>query len=188
VKELYPAGTIRIDRRSKIPDGATLRILALDTRGLYRPFDRKIGVKDATARARFPAGRVIAGIFDREGHALSMMRPAMLRAGDNIRTSMREPGTQNCVVLAILNRWIPRPPLPSCTGHLLVDGRAIRPDVDMQAFDRVVLTWYGVRSQGAGVVNLRCGSETLLTAQIRLRHGSIATIRARLPPVTRPKE
>jgi hypothetical protein len=60
LKPVYPAGSVQLDLKTEIPTGGTFRILTLDTRERYRPFDRRISSANAKRPVRVPVGRVIA--------------------------------------------------------------------------------------------------------------------------------
>jgi hypothetical protein len=74
-KQMFPAGSVQLDKKTSVPVGATFRLLALNTRARFRPFDRKIANANASRQVRVPVGRVIAGVFDSGGRALLLSPP-----------------------------------------------------------------------------------------------------------------
>jgi hypothetical protein len=180
LKPMYPAGSVQLDVKTTMPIDGTLRLLSLDSRARYRPFDRRILTTHAKESVRVPVGRVIASIFDDGGRALSLSRPLSVTKGGTTPIVPDYSRMRGATVLTILNRFV-RHTLPSCNGTLVTETQRLRPDIDMQAYDRIVFAWYGVQAVGRGRLELRCGGKNLLTQQLRLRRGAIETIRAALP-------
>jgi hypothetical protein len=177
-KPLFPAGKVEI-QGERIPSGATLRVLSLRTARNYRPFDRVIKPVGATYTFRIPAGRIIAGVFDAAGNALSLSAPHVVQGGHIERVALRSART-TATLLVILDRFVSRLPLPPCAASLTIGNRRqSRPTVDLQAHDRVVLVWYDLDA-GDARLDFRCRSGQTFTRTQHLREGRVATIRTRL--------
>jgi len=177
-KPLFPAGNVEIEGET-IPSGATLRVLSLRTARTYRPFDRVIRPAGRSRSFRIPAGRVIAGVFDAAGNALSLSAPHVLEQGRTQRISL-ESARRTAALLVVLDRFVRRPPLPRCVSSLTIgDRRQPRPTVDLQAHDRVVLVWYDLDA-GDARLDFRCRSGQTLTRTLILAERRVATIRTRL--------
>jgi hypothetical protein len=97
------------------------------------------------------------------------------------------PNEQTTVVLAVLNRFVHYLPLPDCTGMLAMDRRIRQPDINMQAYDRIVLTWYNVAEHGNARVQVRCSTGDVLIEHVHLQHGAIETIRTQFASAQPPK-
>ena len=180
LKPVYPAGSVQLDAKTDMPAGGTFRILTLDTRERYRPFDRRISSENAKKRVRVPVGRVIASIVDHNGRALSLSRPQRVTTGTTTVISPNRTDVRSTVVLAILDRFVSHLPLPNCNGALVTKTQRRRPDIDMQAYDRIVFAWYAVPALGKVRLEVECGTENLLMRQVRLERGAIETIRSTL--------
>jgi hypothetical protein len=161
-KPLFRAGTVRIED-DPIPAGATLRVLSLQTARTYRPFDRVIKRGGRTHSFRIPAGRVIAGIFDPAGNALSLSVPVLVERGRAERVAFKH-ARKSATLLVILDRFVGHPPLPRCTSSLTIGNRRQpRPSVNLQAHDRVFssgTTWLqAMRGWIFTVSQFRCSQE-----------------------------
>ena len=180
-KPLFPAGTLEIDH-NPIPPGATFRVLSLQIERNYRPFDRVIKPGSRTHTLRVPAGRVIAGVFDAAGNALSLSRPVVVEQGRTASVAFDPRVTTT--LLVILDRFVGHPPLPSCEASLTIEGRVHPgPAIDLQAHDRVVLVWYDIKT-GDAQFDFRCGSDQTLNRALQLPSDKVTTIRTRLKTTT----
>lgn len=181
-KPLFRAGTVRIED-DPIPAGATLRVLSLQTARTYRPFDRVIKRGGRTHSFRIPAGRVIAGIFDAAGNALSLSKPHVVQQGRTERMVPRRARTA-ATLLVILDRFVGHPPFPRCASSLTIGNRRqSRPIVNLQAHDRVVLVWYDLDA-GDARLDFRCKSDQTFARTLRLTEGNVTTVRTRLKTTT----
>jgi hypothetical protein len=128
---------------------------------------------------RIPAGRIIAGVFDAAGNALSLSAPHVVEQGRTQRISFSSART-TATLLVIFDRFVRRPPLPRCVPSLTIGKRRqSRPTVDLQAHDRVVLVWYDLDA-GAARLDFRCRSGQTFTRTLHLGERRVATIRTRL--------
>jgi hypothetical protein len=123
---------------------------------------------------------MIAGVFDASGHALTLTRPQSVTAGYTTMIHPLKANNQSANVVAIFNRMVSRRLAPVCNSRLTVSLLKKTPDVDMQAYDRLVLVWYDVPAPSQARLEVRCGVEPPLTRRIRVEKGGIETIRETL--------
>lgn len=179
---LHPAGSVKLDPTTKMPAGSTFRLLSLDPVRDSRPFDRRIASVHANRQVAIPIGRVIAGVFDRDGRVLSLSKPKRVEAGIVTAVSPEKPENGRAALLAVLNRYVAPRALPVCEGSLILpDSSEEHPSVDLQAHDRVVLVWYDLPLASVARLELRCGGRLPFTQDVGLHAGAIVGVRADLP-------
>lgn len=175
-KTMYPSGEVQLSESVRVPPDATFRLISLEKVGTYRPFDRRIGSAHATASVRVPVGRVIAGVFDRNGRAVSLSRPQDVTAASRAVLRPEVPPRGKADVVAVLSRsvgrWVP------CSVALITSrGRVIHPTINLQTPDRIVAAWYGLMAPDAVRMNVTCGKRKPLVRKLRLSSGTIETVR-----------
>lgn len=177
MKTMFPAGTVKLDARVPMPDGATFRLVSLERVENHRAFDRRIAKTNSTPSVRVPVGRVIAGIFDRDGRALSLSRPQSIELAKMTTVHPEQPNRGKAHVLAVLERSSANPSNVQCVADLL----ATTSTVSVQTDDRMVLVWYDLPAPSTTELTVRCGTNQPLIQTVHLDPRTIRTIRAPLP-------
>lgn len=179
VLETVPSGEVGLLRASG--EAATFRALSIDTfragATLQRSFDRRVKATDSRP-VRMPTGRIVAGLFDDKGDAITLSRPTTLAANQIIHPSLSVPRATN--ILVILER-----PKTHNSGeqevdvHLSIDEKAATPDVLIDAADRIIAIWY---EQSGRHAQLRTKSTTLMAKPVDLpiAPGRTYTVRSTL--------
>lgn len=180
-KPLYPAGSVQLDSKVVVPAGSTFRILSLDTIGAYRPFDRRLAASNTRRPFRVPVGRLVAGVFDPGGRALLLSRLQRITAGYTTVVLPTKARAGSAIVVAVFDRLVSRRLSPVCNVGLIISKRfSTASDIEMQAYDRLVLIWYDLPAPGEGRLEVRCGVDPPLNRLVHLQQGAIATIRETL--------
>ena len=176
IAPVVPAGTLSVAADVQIPAEAGIRLLGLSAEflGSWQPaFERR--VRPSARGALMPAGRAIAGIFDRKsGDAIALSRPVDVVA-NRTATVRPAPGSDVLVVLR-------RPPVKEREQLKLTlrigDGER-SPDVFVHAIDAAYAVWYEVEGTSA---ELRVESDRVFLppATLALRPKQVTTFREAL--------
>lgn len=176
---LVPAGRVTLPPDRTLQAGESLRLLSLEDGDWWnqgrRTFERRSD--DPRATLQMPAGRAIAGRFERvTGDAIALSRPVQVQPGRTTAVWPAEPAASD--MLAVLEK--PRP-LRQRTAPPRVELRAgsvIRaPDVLIDGLDRVIAVWYGVAAPAAQL-SVVSQDYVFPPREVRLARGRVATVRA----------
>jgi len=174
-----PAGRVMMPRARSLPETEGLRLISIEARYGWnregpRVFDRRM--PDAHKPVQMPEGRVLAGRFDRKTNdAIALSKPVDVRP-DRIVEVWPTPPTDSdvLVVLTKPRELVADKPI---AVNLALDGK--RPDVLLNAFDRVLAVWYGVAARHA-TVTLESEAAFWPAREIDLVRGKVTTVRAAL--------
>ncbi|HYC90624.1 MAG TPA: hypothetical protein VEO54_15515 [Thermoanaerobaculia bacterium] len=147
---VVPAGTVRLKAGAAVPPGAeTFRLLSL--RDQWVTFQRVVAPGEAAKGVRAPAGRLVAGFFDKAGHALTLTRPFEVKAGA-ITDFSPAPANGNDLLMVVAKHGpsekAPRPGL-KVSAHS--GGKDRAPDVLLDGRDQLIAVWYGLTGARATV-------------------------------------
>lgn len=137
---------------------------------------------------RIPAGRMIAGVFDRLGNALALSRPQVVSAGGTVVVAPSPPARDRSHVVGVWSRAGLPGPVP-CEIALTSEEGAIAPAIDVQTQERVIAVWYDVPSPANAHLRVACGDTQPFARSLHLTPGGVETVRAFLvkpPPVALP--
>lgn len=184
-KTMYPSGYVQLRSGTPIPADATFRLISLERVENYRPYDRRIARKRANEPVRIPVGRMIAGVFDRYGQALAISRPREVSAGGVTTADPAGPSRNKTDIVAVLSRSGLPGPIP-CDIALTLGRHTIQPAVNFQTQERIIIAWYEL-TPAIARLNVACGDTQPFTRSLRLKPGTIETVRATLarplPPI-----
>lgn len=163
---LVPAGYARV--QTTVPRGHTVRYLHLDSPRFG--FQLRVAGEDAATPVRIPEGRVVAGIFDREGRAIAHSRPLTITAAETT-TFQLEPPEEGADLVVVLRK--PRTHRAR-TADLEAGGRP--PDVHYEKDTHLVAVWYGLPPAPTTI-----NSATLdLHCVVPLEERTVTTVRERV--------
>lgn len=184
VSPVVPSGSILLANDAKAPEHGNLRLFALESQffgNRKHLFDRRIA--DARTPTAVPAGRVVAGWFDRRnGNATALTPPITVGAGKSVSIHPLPP-ERDSDVLVILQRPVLN--RPDRVELFLEDAKKNRPpDVFAHGTDSIYAVWYGVSGRSA---QLTAKGEALHLdpAVLSLSPRAVTTYRARLAPLPR---
>lgn len=187
-KTMYPSGYVQLKKGTRIPADATFRLISLESVEAHRPYDRRIASKHAGEPVRIPVGKMIAGIFDRSGQALALSRPSEVSAGGTTIADPVAAAANRSAIVAVFSRPGSPGPIP-CTIALTSDQSTIRPAVNFQTQERIVIVWYELAPAPVRL-EVACGDTQPFHRSLRLKPGTIETVRAKLarplPPIRVP--
>ena len=149
VLPLKDAGFAMVSADTPVSDDQTVRFLSLEPSG--RGFDRRLQPGDPRSATRLPAGRAMAGVFDREGNAVALSRPFSMKGGQTVTVTPKPPvqATDLMVVMG-KQRATPEERAKRETSVSLRTGDATRaPDVMYETDGRIIAVWYGLSVETA---------------------------------------
>lgn len=160
---LVPAGYARV--QTAVPRGHTVRYLHLDSPGFG--FQLRVAGQDAATPVRIPEGRVVAGIFDREGRATAHSRPLTITATETTTFQLEPPEVGADLVVVLRKSRTHR----ARTADLEAGGRL--PDVQYEKDTHLVAAWYGLPPVATTIHSATLG----LHCEVPLEEGAVATVR-----------
>jgi len=179
IAPIVPSGFVALEPGMVLGSEQGLRILSLspsDSRPWLRAFDRR--VRDPKNPSPMPAGKILAGVFDRTtGDAIALTRPVDLAAGKTAVVAPKPP-REHSDVLVILRRPL-RPQRDRLTLTLKDDRGSRAPDVFLHAVDTVFAVWSGARGRSA-TVTVDADTLTAKPIVLQLRPQRVATFRGDL--------
>ncbi len=139
---------------------------------------------DVTLPLLMPEGDVIAGLFEKNGDAVALTRPARVQIGGTVLVNPQPP-RNGCDILAVFDRagLRPRSQADDAVIVLRTANGDRAPDVLSDTANRVIAVWYGVPDR-SGELIFQSTAERVPSESLRLTPGRVATVRreiARLP-------
>jgi hypothetical protein len=179
VMPLRDAGFAALSADAAVSDDQTVRFLSLEPSS--RGFDKRLQASEAGSATRLPAGRAMAGVFDREGNALALSRPFSMKGGQTVTITPKSPvqATDLMVVLGKQRAKLQeRGKRETAIGVRLGDGTRA-PDVMYETDGRIIAVWYGLTHETA---TLTATSELFRSPEktIHLSPGRVTTVREEL--------
>lgn len=147
---VVPGGTVRLKSGSAIPPGAeSFRVLSL--RDQWITHQRVVAAGQAAKGVRAPAGRLLAGFFDKAGNALSLTRPFEVKAGAMTEVSLPSPNGSDLLMVIAKAGPSEMSPRPGLKVSARTSGKERAPDVLLDARDQLIAVWYGLAGSRATV-------------------------------------
>jgi hypothetical protein len=174
---VVPSGSVKLRQDAAEPE-LSFRLLSLNDQFLGKPslaFDRRVQAQMKVVS--MPAGRALAGLFDRStGDAIALSRPfAVTTSGIAVAEPKRPAGS---AVFVALQR--PLAAHAATIGIILHDANGPRPpDVHVSAIDALYAVWYDAAGRTARL-EVESSDLHLRDVELRLRPRAITTYRGRL--------
>ncbi|HYK03059.1 MAG TPA: hypothetical protein VE974_14960 [Thermoanaerobaculia bacterium] len=172
---LTPAGVIKPG--APLAADQTFRVVSLSSPGLG--FERRLVARTAANGVRVPAGQVLGGIFDAQGNAVALARPADLGQGETLSLRAVKPKAGMSDVLAVLRKHGKEDHVTASEIRLELGKTRRAPDVLRVTQTRVFAVWYGVPA-GTARVQVAARNVAYDGAPVTLVANEVATVRGAL--------